>query len=926
MTKLELDGHALEVEPGITILAAARRAGIEIPTLCHDSRLKPASDCRLCLVDVDGSDHPRPACMTSVADGMRVRTETPALHAFRTQLLTWAAERVAPQAYEAWPDKELHRLLRAYGLDPKGKEAKKKDCDLSHPYIRVDMSQCITCFRCVRICNEVQGQFVWHAMNRGEDTHIVPDSGTTLAASSCVGCGACVDSCPTGALTDRSGIRPPKVERWTRTTCVYCGVGCELEVGTASDQIVRTRPVVDAPVNKGHLCIKGRYASGFTHAKDRVLHPMLRKNGSVWERTAWTDVLDHCADELKRIVSTYGPDAVGVLGSARATNEDNYVAQKFARVVLGTNNVDCCARVCHTPTAAAMKAMLGTGAATNAFNDIEKAQTILVVGANPTECHPIIGARIKQRVLSGGANLIVIDPRRIELARLATHHLAPRSGTNIPLLNAIAHVIVNEELADRDFIQSRISEWAEFQAFIAAWTPERASEICGVPSASIRAAARLYATAKPSLCVHGLGVTEHTQGTEGVMALVNLALLTGNIGRPGTGINPLRGQNNVQGAAQMGCDPSILTGSVAIDERRALFESVWGTPIPRRRGLDLLAMMDAAAAGRLKALWVIGYDILPTLANIPSTRRALAKLEFVIVQDLFLTKTAQGFGHVVLPAASVFEKDGTFMNAERRIQRVRKAVASQGDAWPDWRITCELAKRMGYENEFDFKSPEAIWNEIRSVWPEGAGISYARLEQQGLQWPCRDEHDPGTTVLHVSRFARSQTAALARIDYVATPEQTTPEFPFLLTTGRNLYHFNAGTMTMRTRNRVLRKTDTLDLAPADAARLGIRTNDRVRIKSRYGEIVMFARATDSVSSGQAFATFHDPRTALNTLTSPLRDGIVRAPEYKVTAVSIEPAQESTQADDILIRDHQANVVGRRAISRARPPQPRRRPE
>lgn len=895
MPRLELNGNCLDVGARLTILEAARGAGIEIPTLCHDPRLKPAGACRLCLVEVDTPEHPKPACATIAVEGMRVRTETPALHAFRSQLLSWMARLVSPKDYVAWPDKELHRLLRAYGIEPAGKSSKRKDCDLSHPYIRVDMSQCITCYRCVRICEEVQGQFVWHVMDRGENIHIVPDSGTTLAASSCVGCGACVDSCPTGALTDRVESRSPEVERWTRTTCVYCGVGCELDAATVDDRVIRTRPAVDGPVNKGHLCAKGRYAFGFTHAKDRVVKPMLRQSGK-WEQLTWAKALEHCAEELRRIVAAYGSDAVGILGSSRATNEDNYLTQKFARVVLGTNNVDCCARVCHTPTAAAMKAMLGTGAATNSFDDIERAHTILIVGANPTENHPIVGARIKQQVLRGGANLIVIDPRRTELAMIAAHHLAPRPGTNIPLLNALAQVMVTEDLVDREFIRNRITEWNDFQAFITAWTPEHAAGICGLPAEVIRCAARLYATAKPSLCVHGLGITEHTQGTESVMALVNLALLTGNVGKPGTGINPLRGQNNVQGAAQMGCDPAILTGAIGIEEGRARFESIWGAAIPRSRGLDLLAMMDAAAAGRLNALWIIGYDILPTLANIPATRRALAKLELVIVQDIFMNNTAQNFGHIFLPAASVFEKDGTFMNAERRIQRVRKTVKPPGEVRTDWRIICELADRMGHPGGFGFRSAKDIWNEIRAVWPASAGITYERLERHGLQWPCWDENDPGTAILHTDRFARSPTAALVRIDYVPTPEQTTPEFPFLLITGRNLYQFNAGTMTMRTRNKVLRATDTLDLAPSDAARLGVRTGDRVRVKSRHGEITISARPSEKVASGQVFATFHDPRVAVNKLTSPLRDGIVRAPEYKVTAVAIEPLTVSRAND------------------------------
>lgn len=885
MIRMSINGARFEFPPGLSILEAARRAGVIIPTVCRDPRLEAIGSCRLCSVEIVGKPRTKSACKAPIRNGMRVITHSDALEGFRTQMLTWMAEKVSLHAFEAYPDKELHRLMRQYGVMPGGSRRRAK-ADLSNPYIRVDMSQCIDCYRCVHICDELQGQSVWHALGRGEDTRIVPDIGDTLAESSCVTCGACADTCPTGALTDRCAA--PALEQWTRTTCVYCGVGCEMEAASVNGRITQVRPVLDAPVSKGHLCVKGRYAFNYTNAPDRQTMP-LRRAGRGWQETSWEEALDLAAKALTRTLAAHGPSSIGVLGSARATNEDNYLAQKFARVVLGTNNVDCCARVCHTPSAAALKTMLGTGAATNSLDDIERARTILVFGANPTECHPVVGARIKQQVLRGGANLVVVDPRKTELARLAAVHLALKPGTNIPLLNALAHVIVTEELADRDFIARRVREWDEFRAFVANWPPERAADICGVAAEDIRRAARLYATAAPAMSVHGLGVTEHLQGTEGVMGLVNLALVTGNIGKPGSGVNPLRGQNNVQGAAQMGCDPSILTGSVAIEERRTLFERVWNASVPRDHGLNLMAMMDAAAAGRLKALWVIGYDILPTLANMSSSKAALKALDFVIVQDLFITRTAAAAGHLFLPAASNFEKDGTFMNGERRIQRVRKAAEAPGSARPDWWIISELAKRMGHGAAFPYSSAEDIWNEIRLVWPEAAGVTYARLEQGGLQWPCRTEDDPGTTILHVSDFSRPGRAALQRLDYVATPERTSEQFPLLLSTGRNLFQFNAGTMTMRTRNAELRRTDTLDLSPFDAERLGVSSGARVRVRSHHGSVVMEARVTDAIRPGTAFATFHDPRVGLNKITSAVRDRIVQAPEYKVTAVAVEPA-------------------------------------
>ncbi len=899
MARLTIDGRAIDVSEGTTILVAARRLGIEIPTLCHDPRLRPVGECRLCAVDIAGKPHPATACNTLVQDGAVVATRGPSLEAFRHQLVEWMAAKVTPEAFADFPEKELHRLMREFRIRPAGPVPDPVPCDGSHPAIQVDMSQCIACRRCVRICEELQGQFVWHVLDRGGETSIVPDSGTTLGASSCVGCGACVDTCPSAALTDKRKISEHGRGRWTRTTCAYCGVGCEIEAAEAAGHVVAVRPVEDAPVSKGHLCVKGRYAFEFVQAPDRQLHPMRRIDGG-WQRVSWAEALGHSARELSHILERYGPSAVGVLGSARATNEENYLAQKFARVVLGTNNVDSCARVCHTPTAAAMKAMLGTGAATNSFDDIEVARTILIVGANPTENHPIVGARIKQQVLRRAANLIVIDPRRIELASHAAIHLAPRPGTNIPLLNAIAHVIVTENLADAAFIRERLTDWDEFAKFVNSWPPERAASICGVDAELLRRAARLYARETPSMCFHGLGLTEHTQGTEGVMALVNLALLTGNIGKQGAGINPLRGQNNVQGAAHMGCDPGTLTGSIPIKDGAARFEAMWKATLPKAAGLNLLKMMDQAARGEFKALWIIGYDIFLTLADSAATRRALERLELVIVQDLFLNETAREFGHLFFPAASAFEKDGTFMNSERRVQRVRKAVDPLGDAQPDWQIICALAKTMGHRQGFSFENAESIWDEVRELWPEGKGLSYRRLERGGLQWPCASEEDPGTQILHATSFSHGPKAALRRIDYTPTPEVTNDAYPFLLSTGRNLYQFNAGTMTMRSVNAQLRPSDMVEISLADAERLGIVQGDEVRMRSRTGEATLRAHLSASVKPGELFATFHDPRVFLNRLTSSQRDRFVQTPEYKVTAVKLERC-ENPDADGTRVR-------------------------
>jgi formate dehydrogenase major subunit len=827
------------------------------------------------------------ACSTSLTDGMVIETDTPELEHARRGVLEMLVRDYPARAIDRFPDRPFHREIRRAGLSDLASD-RPPDVnrgDHSHPYIAVDMTRCIDCNRCVRICAELQGQFVWHVRGRGTGTSIEPD-GPTLRESSCVSCGACVDTCPTGALEDKTADRNLAPSDWTRTTCPYCGVGCELNVGTRGRQIVAVTPVPQAPVSKGHLCVKGRYAFGFVSATDRITEPMIREGGR-WRRVSWTEVRAFVVERLRAAIDRHGPDSVGVLGSARATNEDNYLAQKLARAVIGTNNVDCCARVCHAPSATALKRAFGAGLATNSFDDIERARTILVCGANATEDHPIVGARIKQAVLRG-ARLVVIDPRRIELAAYADCHLALKPGTNVALLNAMAHTIVAEGLCDRAFVDRRVSAWADFAAFIAAWTPERAAPICGVAAETIRHAARLYATGAPAMSVHGLGLTEHVQGTEGVTTLINLALLTGNVGRPGGGVNPLRGQNNVQGAAHMGCDPGMLPGSIPLAAGRQPCEALWGVPLPATGGLHLLDMMDAALAGRMKALWAIGYDVLLTNPNASETLRALRALDLVIVQDLFMTETARECGTVFLPACSSFEKDGTFMNAERRIQRVRAALRPLGSSKPDWQIISEFARAMGGRG-FAFATPEDIWNEVRALCEGARGMTYERLDECGLQWPCPDLRHEGTSILHGDTFAIGPVAALQTIEYEPTTEIVTPEYPFALMTGRSLYHFNAGTMTGRTLNTELRPSDVLDMAPVDAARLGLTAGQMVRIRSRYGIASLPVCISQVVTPGQLFATFQTPGWLINAVTGPNRDVHTGTPEYKVTAVQVERA-------------------------------------
>lgn len=887
MLNVVINGTRVQVRDGDSVLHALRSIGVHLPALCHDERIAPSGACRTCLVRIEGLPKPVTACTTSVTDGMEIESATPELERARRGIVEMLVRRYPGQAVRLYPDKPFHREIRRWQLTQSAPACVDSldRVDRTHPYIAVDMTRCIHCYRCVRICEELQGQFVWHVRERGLETSIEPD-GPTLLGSSCVSCGACVDTCPTGALEDKTVSTLAAPSQWTRTTCPYCGVGCELNVGARDGRIVAVAPVLDAPVSKGHLCVKGRYGFGFVSAADRVTEPMIRQDGG-WHRVSWNEARAVVADRLRTIIQQHGPDSVGILGSARATNEDNYVAQKLARTVFGTHNVDCCARVCHAPSAAGLKRTFGVGLATNSFDDIERARTILVCGANPTESHPIVGARIKQAALHG-ARLIVIDPRRIELAGYADCHLALRPGTNLALLNAMAHTILVEGLGDAAFINNRVSGLDDFQTFIAAWSPERAASVCGVEADAIRQAARMYATGPPALSVHGLGLTEHVQGTDGVTALINLALLTGNVGKPGTGVNPLRGQNNVQGAAHMGCDPAVLPGSIAVDKGRAACEALWGVPLPVTRGLHLLDMMDAALAGRLNALWTIGYDVLLTNPDTTETLRALRSLELVIVQDMFLTETARECGTIFLPACSSFEKEGTFMNAERRIQRVRAALPPLGASKPDWQIICEIARSMGRRG-FAFQNPEEIWNEVRTLCDGARGMTYARLDDEGLQWPCPGEQHPGTSILHTNTFATGPRAALHTVEYRQTAEVVTPAYPFTLITGRSLYQFNAGTMTGRTLNNELRASDVLDVSPNDAGSLGLVDGQLVRVTSRHGSALLPVHINAAVARGQLFATFQTPEVRLNVLTGPYRDTLVGTPEYKVTAVNVEAA-------------------------------------
>ena len=887
MFHVKIDGKDLEFEKPLSILEAARTAGIEIPSLCYDQRLEAYGGCRLCLVQVEGHGRPDASCTTTITDGMKVSTSTESIRETRRNLLEMMVQEKGMDTGGLDTRKDFYRYLVDYGVvrdDSRADMTPARD-STGHPFISVDMTKCIDCYRCVRICDEVQGQFVWRKWNRGHQVEIRPDVGNSLLESSCVSCGACSDTCPTGAIEDVSVIMHGYPEKYTRSVCPYCGTGCEISIGTRDDRIVEILPVLDSPVSKGHLCVKGRYSFGFVDSPDRVTDPMIRRNG-IWQKATWDEALELVASEFSRILKESGPDSIGILGSSRATNEENYLTQKFARTVIGTNNVDGCARVCHAPTAGGMGALLGTGAATNSFDDIEMASTFLIVGANPTENHPIVGARIKQQVLSG-SKLIVIDPRKTELASMADYHLQIRPGTDIPLINAMANAIVEAKAMDQDFLSHRVSGFEDYLAEISRWTPEKAAEVCGVDAHTIREAALLYETGGPAMMFHGLGITEHVQGTEGVMSLVDLALLTGNIGKRGSGVNPLRGQNNVQGSAHMGVEPSKLTGYVTLDAGREKFQEVWGAEIPTTRGKDEMELIDAALAGTVKSLWVIGWDVYMTNPDMNTTARAFSNLEFVVIQDLFMNETARKFGNVFLPAVSSYEKDGTFMNSERRVQRVRKALNPRGNSRADWEIIRDLAGRMGKGRLFDYGTPEDIWNEIRKVWDAGSGITYPRMESGGIQWPCYSEDSPGTQVLHVDAFSLGRTTRIRPISYRPTPEKISQDYPILLSTGRSLFQFNAATMTGRSGNDRLRDADIIQISPADARKLAISQGEEVQVVSAYGSSRIRASIDEGIVPGTAFATFNKPETELNRITGNQRDNLQHTPEYKVTAVRID---------------------------------------
>ena len=922
LVTLTIDGQNVSVPEGTSVMRAATEIGTQIPKLCASDMLDSFGSCRLCLVEIEGRPGTPASCTTPVAQGMVVHTQNAKLAKLRRGVMELyiSDHPLDCLTCSANGDCELQDMAGAvglrevrYGYDGANHLGATKD--VSNPYFQFDPSKCIVCSRCVRACEEVQGTFALTIEGSGFGSKVSPGMAEQFFDSECVSCGACVQTCPTATLMEKSVIEMGQPEHSAVTTCAYCGVGCSFKAEMRGEEVVRLVPYKDGKANHGHSCVKGRFAYGYAQHQDRITKPMIRaKITDPWTEVSWEEAIAHTAAEFKRIQREHGKDSIGGITSSRCTNEETYLVQKLIRAGFGNNNVDTCARVCHSPTGYGLGNTFGTSAGTQDFDSVDDSDVILVIGANPTDGHPVFGSRMKKR-LRAGAKLIVIDPRRIDLVRTphveAAHHLALRPGTNVAIVNALAHVVVTEGLANEAFIRERCdwAEYAEWAEFIRKpeHSPESVAMLTGVPAAEIRAAARLYAEGPNSAIYYGLGVTEHSQGSSTVIAIANLAMATGNIGRRGVGVNPLRGQNNVQGSCDMGSFPHEFPGyrHVSNDTARAIFERDWGVSLSNEPGLRIPNMLDAAMDGSFLGLYVQGEDIAQ---SDPDTRHivgGLSAMQCVVVQDLFLNETAN-YAHVFLPGCTFLEKDGTFTNAERRIQRVRK-VMSPKNGYADWEITQMLARAMGMK--MDYKHPSEIMDEIARTTPSFAGVSFEKLEKEGsVQWPCNEQAPEGTPIMHVDHFVRGRGHFMIA-DYVATDEKTGPRFPLLLTTGRILSQYNVGAQTRRTDNAKWHPEDVLEIHPHDAEVRGIKDGDWVKLASRAGETSLRAKVTDRMALGVVYTTFHHPVTQANVITTDYSDWATNCPEYKVTAVQVSHSNGPTDWQ----RDYQAHSQAARRI-------------
>ncbi len=894
-----LNDKPFSFEQGETILQFSKRCfgKDSIPTLCDAPNLEAFGACRVCSVEVameaHGPRRTKASCHTLVEPGMYIYTESESIQKLRKNIveLVLTDHPLDCLTCEVNGNCELQDVAARVGIRkvryPEGKNHLDREKDLSHPYMTSDLSKCILCYRCVRACDEVQGQLVLSVAGRGFDNKIIKGADQSFFDSDCVSCGACAQACPTSAISDIYQSKSLVGQDKVRTICTYCGVGCNLEVSVKNGEILSIQAPWDAEVNKGHTCLKGRYAFSFYNHPERLKFPMIRRNGQL-ERATWTEVYDYLAERLSSLRSEFGPDAIAGISSSRCTNEENFLMQKFIRAVVGTNNIDGCARVCHSPTAIGMQRAFGTGAATNSIQDLQHTECILVIGANPTEGHPVTGAKLRQFAMKGKPT-IVIDPRRTELAKYATHHLQLRPGTNIAVLDMMLYYIISEGLAKSDFIEARTEGYEEFKRNILNLNLDELEEVSGVPREQVRAAALAYAGAASAMSFHGLGVTEHYQGTYTVMQIANLAMITGNVGKPGCGVNPLRGQNNVQGMADMGVQPYQGAGYLDVTNPEIVqkYSDFYGVPMPDQVGLMIPQMYEAALAGKLKALWIMGEDLVQSDPNTHKVVAALQSLDLLIVQEIFMTETAK-LADVILPGASFLEKEGTFTNGERRIQRVNKVVEPIGDARPDGQILVEIMNRMGYAQKP--YSAKTMLEEISQIVPFFAGVKWEELGTTGKQWPVAPD-GTDTKILHTDQFKRGLGKFTFR-EYIESPEILTyqKDFPYILTTNRVLEHYNAGTMTRRTPNVQIVTEDVLIIHPEDAAQLHINEGDWVCVESARGKVDIKARIADEVKKGVVSTTFHFPELMVNIVTSDTHDSEANCPEFKVVAVRLRKAK------------------------------------
>ena len=898
LVTLTIDGQEVSVPAGTSVMAAASLMGTAIPKLCATDSLEPFGSCRLCLVEIAGRRGTPASCTTIVETGMVVRTQTAKLAKLRRGVMELyiSDHPLTCLTCSANGDCELQDMAGAVGLREvrygyEGENHLKAPTDASNPYFTFESSKCIVCNRCVRACEEVQGTFALTIDGRGFASKVSP-GGTDFFGSECVSCGACVQACPTATLNEKSVIAMGKPEHSAVTTCAYCGVGCAFKAEMQGDKVVRMVPYKAGKANEGHSCVKGRFAYGYATHKDRITEPMIRDRiTDPWRVVAWAEAVAHAASEFKRIQKTYGRDSVGGITSSRCTNEESYLVQKLVRAAFGNNNVDTCARVCHSPTGYGLKVTVGTSAGTQDFASVAEADVIFVIGANPTDGHPVFGSRMKRR-LREGAKLIVADPRRTDIVKSphvrADYHLQLKPGANVAIINAMAHVVVTEGLIDEAYVRTRcdlgdFEVWARFVADTR-HAPEATEDLTGVPAADVRAAARLYATGGKAAIYYGLGVTEHSQGSTMVMGMANLAMATGNIGHAGAGVNPLRGQNNVQGSCDMGSFPHELPGyrHVSDDATREMFETMWGVALQHEPGLRIPNMLDEAVEGRFKGIYIQGEDPAQSDPDTQHVTSGLRAMECVVVQDLFLNETAK-YAHVFLPGASFLEKDGTFTNAERRISRVRKVMAPLA-GYGDWEVTCLLSEALGYPMRY--AHPSEIMDEVAALTPTFAGVSYDKLDRLGsIQWPCNAAAPDGTPMMHVDRFVRG-LGKFMLTEFVPTEERTGARFPLVLTTGRILSQYNVGAQTRRTENSRWHEEDVLEIHPFDAELRGIADGDLVSLESRSGDIAIKAEISERMQPGVVYTTFHHAKTGANVITTDYSDWATNCPEYKVTAVQV----------------------------------------